>query len=220
MGKDVYDCPVCHNSGVLVERDEDGILHGRECKCMTIRRSIRRIRKSGLEDALRRYSFMTYETPDERRQAVKDAAIRFCEQDSGWFFIAGQSGSGKSHICTAICGELLERRDVLYMLWRDYAVRLKALANKPERDEMMRPLKTVPVLYIDDFLKGRITEADLDLAFELINARYLDSRLRTIISSELKLGNLLHMDEALGGRIYERSRGFMVQPPDENWRLR
>ena len=220
MGKDVFDCPVCGNTGRIVREDEDGVVWVRECDCMNARRAIRRLRRSGLEDAVSRYTFAAYETPDDKRRAVLNAAKRFCKQDSGWFYIAGQSGSGKTHICTAICGELLKTVDVRYMLWREDAPRLKAAANEPEYGELIEPLKRVPVLYIDDFLKGKTTDADFNLAFELINARYNDSRLRTIISSELPINAILNLDEGLGGRIYERSRGFMVQPPDENWRLR
>ena len=55
----------------------------------------------------------------------------------------------------------------------------------------MDKLKKVKVLYIDDFFKGGITDADFRLAFEIINARYNDKGLRTIISSEVKIKDLM-----------------------------
>ena len=77
------------------------------------------------------------------------------------------------------------------------------------------------MLYIDDFLKGRITDADINLAFELINARYNRRETAiTIISSELDLGTVTKLDEALGGRIYERARNYSCRTGGENWRFK
>ena len=78
----------------------------------------------------------------------------------------------------------------------------------------------MPVLYIDDFLKGGASDADIRLAFEILNARYNDSKLKTIISSEMDLTAILNRDEALGGRIYERAKKNVLRAPGKNWRLR
>ena len=75
------------------------------------------------------------------------------------------------------------------------------------------------MLYIDDLFKGNVTGADLNLAFQLINARYNDRKLITILSSELTLSEIIEQDEALGGRIYERARGFVLAAPNRNRRL-
>ena len=77
----------------------------------------------------------------------------------------------------------------------------------------MRDLKTAPVLYIDDLFKGaeRPTQGDLNIAFELLNYRYNDERLYTIISTEKLLDELIAIDEAIGSRIAERSKGHRVQ---------
>ena len=87
-------------------------------------------------------------------------------------------------------------------------------------ESSMQSLKRAPVLYIDDFLKGGTTEADIKIAYELLNARYNTEALRTVISSEYGLEEIMQIDEALGGRIYERAKGFVVRAPKENWRLR
>jgi DNA replication protein DnaC len=192
---------------------------------MKRRRSLRSIRKSGLGDMLSRYTFDNYETPDERRALIKDTAKRFVDSDTGWFFIAGHSGSGKSHICTAICSALIDKgNEVKYMLWRDENTALKScITEYDEYQRRINKLKNVPVLYIDDFWKvrdGSLTNADVNLTFEIINARYNDITKRTIISTELMYSDIIRVDEAIGGRIFERSRGFSVKAPDENWRLR
>lgn len=216
---DNFDCPICNNTGnILYERD--GVEYARTCDCLKTRVSIRRLKHSGMEDLIRRYTFGNYQTPDERRKTIKDTALMFCDTD-GWLYFQGRPGSGKTHICTAICSELIkDGKNVYYMAWRDESRNLKALMNTEEVDEPLRRLKRVDVLYIDDFLKGSMNEADIRLAFEIINARYNDTKLRTIISSEYPITKVLELDEALGSRIYERSKGFILKAPDENWRLR
>ena len=215
------NCPDCGNTG-YIRYTKNGEEFARECKCMGQRRSLRRLRNSGMMDMMERYTFANYETPDRERQAIKEKALCFCQQEKGWLYITGRSGSGKSHICTAICSELLRQGlEVYYMAWRDESVTIKANVNDAEwYERKMTKLKSVQALYIDDFLKGSTTEADIRLAFEILNARYNNSKLRTIISSEIDLCRLLDLDEALGGRIYERSKGYRIKAPNENWRLR
>jgi len=187
---------------------------------MNKRRSLRRIKNSGLADVLPRYTFESYKTTNEAQKKVKAKALEYCESSPCWFYLSGGSGSGKSHICTAICSKFIESREVYYMSWRDESVALKRELNDEAYEKHISKLKKVSVLYIDDFLKLSDSDADLRLAFEILNARYNDSKLRTIISSEKSIEEILSKDEALGGRIYERARGFILQAPKENWRMR
>ena len=220
-GLDNVDCPVCHNTGCIVTKAPDGTLKASECACMAKRVSIRRLERSGLKDAVNRYTFKNYVADTMERKKVLYAAEDFCRNDKGWFFISGKSGSGKTHICTAICSRMMEQnKNVRYMLWRDETVLLKALTTDGEEyQRLIQPIKSVPVLYIDDFLKGGHTDADIRLAFEILNSRYNDSQLRTIISSELTLFEILGLDEAVGGRIYERAKGYVLEAPRINFRL-
>lgn len=184
---------------------------------------MRSLRKAGMEDMARRYTLDNYVTNTPHREKIKTAAERFIRMRTGWFFIAGQTGSGKTHICTAICTALMEEQggEVYFMPWRDESTALKSgIAEREWYEARIKKLQTVPVLYIDDFLKGGSSDADLRLAFQLLNTRYNNTALRTIISSEINLENITGLDEAIGGRIYERSRGFAVMASPENWRLR
>lgn len=106
------------------------------------------------------------------------------------------------------------------MIWRDEVRELKSLVNDDAAyKQKMDGLKNVAVLYIDDFFKGNITEGDKNVAFELLNSRY-NQRLRTIISGERSMEQLMEVDEAIGSRIYERSKnGYCLVSPSDNWRL-
>lgn len=219
-------CPACLNKGYIRER-QDGRTISVECRCMAKRKSLRRIQKSGLGDMLERYTFQAYQTLDKWQQEAKKRALSYLSDHEGkWFVAAGAVGSGKSHLCTAICGELMNAgMEVRYMLWRDEVRRIKALANDSEYNKLVGPLKSVPVLYIDDFFKakdGEVSAGDVHVAFELLNTRYNRKDLVTIISTELTIDQILNIDQAVGSRIYERSKDYCLRivGADKNWRLR
>ena len=222
------DCQICHNRGYTYFMQHSGELVTRECQCMPKRRNLLRIERSGLKDVLDGYTFERYQTPHDWQRKAKLTAMKYAVESNGqWFCALGAVGSGKSHLCTAICGKLLDAGfEVRYMLWRDDSRKIKAVVNDAEEYERLaEPLKTVQVLYIDDFFKsgeGNITAGDINLAFEILNARYIRKNLVTIISSEHSLEKVLDIDEAIGSRIREKSKGFCLhfEGSDKNWRLR
>lgn len=211
------DCPICKNRGTIAEA-RDGYLVSVECSCMKKRRSFLQIERSGMKDLLGRHTLENFETVESWQAGMKRKAIDFLRDESGrWFAALGSVGAGKTHICTAICGELLNRgRGVRYMLWRDESVKIKAVANDAdEYERLISPFKLAPVLYIDDLLKTKqgdsVRPADVNLAFELLNFRYCNNKLVTVISSEKTMDELLGIDEAVGSRIYERCGDFCIE---------
>lgn len=234
--KDGYNCNVCKNKAWVVKLVEnpDGT-YGKEygdCKCVKARRSIMRLKKSGLANNIAQCTFDLYEASEPWQKAMKSAATDYAKEPKGWFFLGGQSGCGKTHLCVAICRELLHRgKEVVYMMWRDDIAKIKGFAADPEqRQAMMERFKTAEVLYIDDLFKtGRNpdgyepkpTAADINAAFEIINYRYNNPKLLTIISSELNEDDLLDIDEAVGGRIFERSKSISIaKDRRRNYRIR
>lgn len=223
------DCPVCKNRGWFLRVREDGSRYTEECRCMTLRRNLQRIRLSGLEDMMKRYTFEAWQTQEPWQRAILKKAKTYAENPDGWFAVCGRSGTGKTHLCTAICGELLNRgMDVRYLLWRDTIPKLKAAVKEPEEyRRIMEPLKRVKCLYIDDLFKtgkGQApTAADVNAAFELLNYRYNNRGLLTVLSSEMIIEEINAIDEAVGSRIYERTKerqNYFDLRGRRNWRLR
>lgn len=220
-------CPECNDRGYIFER-RNGELVSVDCKCMEKRRSLERIKRSGLADLLDKYTFQAYRTPERWQKEAKQKAINFLNDHGGkWFIASGNPGSGKTHLCTAICGELMASgMGCRYFLWRDDGARIKAaVTDSEEYSRLIGPLKRAKVLYIDDFWKsphGKITDGDINLAFELLNTRYNQRGMVTIISTELSLEQILDIDEAIGSRLYERSKGYYVRinGAGKNWRLK
>lgn len=236
--EDGYQCSLCKNRGDVAALEEypPGCwqMKLRICKCQEARASIRRMNASGLGNIIRDCTFAKFEATEPWQKAIKGAAMEYAKGQDQWFYLGGQSGCGKTHLCTAISREmLLGGRTVAYMLWQDDVAKLKAVSlEAEERERIMNRLKKSEVLYIDDLfkpardhmgVKQRPTTADVRIAFEIINYRYLDPKLRTIISSEWSQDELLDIDEATGGRIFEKAGkyGFSVaEDRKRNYRTR
>lgn len=221
-----YDCPHCKNRGYSHRVDDQGRSYLQECLCMVIRRNRERIKRSGLSDMLERYTMDTWQVREPWQKKALELAEEYAKHPAGWFLAAGSPGTGKTHLCTALCGLLMEQGvDTRYMLWRDVSVQAKAVVNdEPEYRRLVEPLKRVRCLYIDDLFKtGKgqdPTTGDVNLAFEILNSRYNNAKLLTIISTERSVEELLSIDEATGSRIYERSKKFYLSlAGKKNWRL-
>lgn len=224
---DGYNCPKCLNRGHIGFVDIDGdakTVRQRypECSCMAIRRSILRMKASGLEKSIRDCTFKRFTIREPWQQKMYDLAQHYLTdgvQDGRWLYIGGQPGCGKTHICTAVAGKLLYERPLLYVVWPQVVKKLNAIVNEAEDfSREMGRLQEIDVLYIDDFFKpfkddmGKVmlpTPAEMKRAFELLNYRYVN-KLPTIISSEWHIEELTNMDEATGSRIMERSQGFCM----------
>ena len=217
-------CPICGGIGYIFRRDEKGELFSRECKCEIIRQNKRRIERSGLKPLLENCTFDQYDTPDDWQKSAKQTAKQYVTDYRGkWFFMGGSSGTGKTHLCTAVCGELMNSGvPVRYVQWRSDIPPIKAKINDADAyTDAIWPLKSVKALYIDDFLKGSISDGDKNIAFDLLNARYNNPDAITLISSEMTIDKILEWDEAIGSRIAERSKGYMLNlRGKQNWRLR
>lgn len=222
-----YDCSECLNRGYSIVFDgfyEKAL----ECRCMPIRRAYWNIERSGLKNLMETYTFDNYTTAENWQKDLKELAISYLGEHNKWFFIGGQVGSGKTHLCTAIVGYMMnDGKAARYMLWTDTTVKLNACVNDDEEyDKLINPLKTAQILYIDDFFKteqGKVPSgADVKRAFEILNYRY-NNNLATLITSEKTISEILDIDEAVGSRISQKAKGYIKnlgQDKQKNYRLR
>lgn len=224
--KIVYKCPKCEDTGVIFGKLDEDHSCVTFCDCQKARQAERLMEMSGLGDALKEQTFDSYIITGPEGENIKATARHYAdalihpENDQGkkpWLYVGGNPGAGKSHICTAVCGELLKHNiPVRYMQWNEEARRFKAFINGPELDDLLEPYLDSPVLYIDDLFKcasGRLscTDSDIRLAFSILNTRYLRD-LPTIISCEWELlKDLMPADEGLFSRVYERARGYVIR---------
>ncbi len=220
---DGYNCEKCCNRGWTAQ-----VINGYEvaveCECVPVRNSILRAQKSGLSAVFKKYSLDNYKVSSEWQGKIKKSAYEFLENKKGWFFIAGQSGAGKTHICTGICRELIKAGyRVKYMLWLDEIYKIKKFDE--EAENLKETLKNIEVLYIDDLFKTDKNEvpssADVRIAMEILNFRYINNKM-TIISTEKNITEIFNIDVAVGGRIAEMSKENIINIKNEkekNYRL-
>jgi len=234
-----YDCPECRDTGLIAFKDEEGRWTAKQCKCWPAQRAKRLLKESGLEDAVSRQTFDSFQTNTLLQEKIKQKAEEYLrallamkgkkESRRPWFYVGGNPGSGKTHICTAICGKLLDDGiDVKYMQWVNEARRLKFINDPEEYDNAVNEYVRPSVLYIDDLLKQKyvdhptFTEGDIKIAFSVLNQRYLLDK-PTIISSEWDLlDQLMDADEGVFSRVYERSKGFTLivdRKQENNFRI-
>lgn len=224
-----YECELCKDSGYIMYT-ENGIEIAKQCKCYKLRQAKELMERSGISQEFRKKGFDNFDIKNisqlenAKRQAVK--YVRMFEEREhdrqNSIMFSGQVGSGKTHLGTAISSSLMNQGiAVVYMAYRNAVTKIKQhITDEEEYSKEVSLYSKARVLYIDDLLKGRLTETDVNIMYEIINYRYMNN-LPIIISTEKSLDELLEFDEAVGSRMIEMCRGNIVtlQGKELNYRL-
>lgn len=214
-----YKCPYCKGAG-FEEINICGEIQIIECRCKTMKLSDRYRLNSGIGIGLKNLTFESFITKDiEILNKAKSKAINYIKhfdsnagQRNNSILFHGQPGSGKTHLGIAISNALIDKEyKVIYMPYRNSVTEIKQnIMDYKIYRKLMTKYSECPVLYIDDFLKGKITEADANAIYEIVNYRY-NNNLPMIISTEKSLEELLDFDEAIGSRIIEMCKGNIIK---------
>lgn len=217
--KQEYECPMCKDTGWIIG-EKDGYSFAKCCPCQEIKEAKQLIEKSGISREFQNKGFKNFDTRNiPQLEKAKNKAITYYQSffeiehtRNNSIMFCGQVGSGKTHLGTAICSNLMSKNiAVMYMAYRNTVTKIKqTLTNDSIYEREMSRYTEARVLYIDDFLKGRITESDVNIMYEIINYRYMNN-MPIIISTEKEPNDLLVFDEAIGSRIIEMCRGNIVQ---------
>lgn len=189
------------------------------CECRKLRIAENKLKASGISEEFRekRFENFDYERSIETMQAYAKAksysknfdGIRVARKNST--LLSGQVGSGKTHLAMAIANMLLDNSiGVIYMPYRSSITNLKqSITDEENYQREINMYKNAEVLLIDDLFKGRITESDTNIMYEIIDYRYFKN-LPIIVTTEKSVDDLLEIDEAVGSRIYEMSKDYVV----------
>lgn len=226
--EDGIECDICKNKGWVQYISEDGYLTVRQCECTAKRNAYKKAKYSGLGEYLSK-QLSDYIVESEWQQKcktkVKDYMI-YHSHDNVWFMACGTSGCGKTLLGSIIANNLLfnRGRKVLYVIWTDFISRLKRDMMSEQSNtvsDYLEEIKKVDVLFLDEVIK-KYNETDLKYLIEIINYRYTNN-LKTIITSERVIDELLNIDEATFGRVVEKCEGYILNIPKDrkkNYRLR
>lgn len=228
-----YLCPDCQDRGIILNDDSTA----RICHCQEQKRLEGLFKSSQITPAFLAKTFDNFiiegRPPVIRGmfECARDYAERFevlQQQENNWMVLLGEPGAGKTHLSMAVANCLLARGvPVLYFQHVEGLGELKdALGKQGEAriSARLERMKKVNLLVWDDLFwgKGQPREFELEIAFEVLNYRYLNL-LPTVISSNRTPYQLLEIDDngTIGSRIIERGKGHMVvvQGREANYRL-
>ena len=211
--------------------DKDGAEVAVRCECQAKRLSMLRLKRSGISEELQKKGFNDFDCRGmEVLKTAKNKAKGYYQNfllsegdRHNSIILCGQPGAGKTHLGMAICNNLLNvcGVEIAYMAYRNAMTAIKQTVT--DKDGYYKAIGTycnARLLYIDDLLKGRQTEADLNILYELVNYRYMHKK-PMVISTEKTPEELVGVDEAIGSRIMEMCRRYTVvlQGKELNYRL-
>ena len=214
-------CPLCHGSMWITWVDNEGCDMARRCECFVPTMARRRIAASGISAPFRAKGFKNFDTRDNPQlEKASTTCTDYClnyqgikESRHNSILLLGQVGSGKTHLALASANALLDYQKirVVYMPYREMVTRLKQ--NITDEDVYTRSIDTfkkATMLVIDDLLKGKTTESDINIMFEIVNYRYVCG-LPVIVTSEKTTSELLDFDSAIGSRLIEMAEGRIIE---------
>lgn len=221
--KSNYKCNKCRDLTFIIN---DGV--ATPCECRAVKEAKDILRKSGISEEFRnkRFNNFNYTIENQVYEAYKEAYMytknfKSLEKERcNSIMFMGQVGSGKTHLSLAIANELMDSGvGVVYMSYREVITRLKQnIMDEVYYHRVMGKYKNARVLLIDDLFKGKITESDINIVFELLNFRYFN-KLPVIVSCEMDVNRILNIDEAIGSRLVEMCDIVEVKGRKLNYRM-
>jgi DNA replication protein DnaC len=217
-----YECPICkEGNGWVISADGTS---ARPCQCQEEKKYKDMLDNAGITAAFSEMTFISYIPKDKVQETAKKRAMAYAKdffkirnQRQNSIMFCCQVGAGKTHLSIAICNELISQGvGIHYMPYKEVINYLKQIKTDDESyQKEISKYKNAPVLMMDDLFKlserkGIPNEADIDIIYEIVNARYIKS-MPMIISTEYDTDKLLDTDQATGSRMIEMSKGRIVE---------
>lgn len=226
----IYKCEICKDDGLVDATLEDigtGIKlftepimnednnpdyrYMKECECKKLKDFKAMMSRSGLDYASD-LKITDYIAKYDWQKEIKQKLYNFVKRPTSCFLISGQSGSGKTMAMSILFKNLVGKlgKQGHYLEWETFITE----TNNNYREIDLRDygyITKIPILYIDDFLKSpnndikNLSHNEIRFARNIINQRYKNKDLITLISTELSQGQLEQLDQSLHGRLVEMS---------------
>ncbi|WP_297522980.1 ATP-binding protein [uncultured Clostridium sp.] len=221
-------CSKCNGTGFMLNEKNNSYSR---CECYKMARIKEMWERSGISLGDMDKSFKEFTPWNSLVAEMKELCMQYyksfdeiksTKQNS--LLLCGNPGCGKTHLELALANNFVKNKGtkVIYMPYRDVITSIKqSLIDEVNYLKKITKYKECELLMIDDLFKGKITESDINIMFEIINHRYLNN-LPMMISTEFNSDRILNFDEALGSRIVEMCKGHMkeVIGRENNYRLR
>ncbi|NFF13423.1 MerR family transcriptional regulator [Clostridium botulinum] len=228
-----YKCNKCQDTTFI--KTEDGFTR---CECYKKDLTKRRWAHFGIDPSkVKRiseyavYSDITKRAKQVAIDYIRDYSTIKTKEENSLAFL-GQPGAGKSHLAIAIGANLINSgicTNVVYMPYEEAMRELKANTMNESYMELTKRYTECELLIIDDLFKEKVkkgklvaglTESDMKHIYPIINQRYVNNK-PTIYNSECTPNMLMDLDEALAGRILEKSNIVIFKYTlENNYRMR
>lgn len=182
---------------------------GEKCRVWLEVVSKEKITEAGIPGKYVGKTFADYDETPENRTALR-LARRFLNKPTGGLYIYGGVGTGKTFLASLIGQEYV--RNFKRVVFENAPVmlsKLKGTFDKPctSLEEVFVRYSKAPLLILDDFGCGYMTDWAVDMLYQLVNVRY-DAELPLIATSNYDLTGLKEKlsrkDEHGGARIASR----------------
>ncbi len=213
-----HTCPYCDDVGYVIDGDKMV-----ECGCRKAKEIKRRQKKAGIPPHLENIFFADfdlcfYSTADrgdnkstyrDNAKAILEAAKKFTTDVSqgvtrDGMLLLGNVGCGKTFLAAAIANELIYNNiDVRFIVVPDFLDELRYSFDSNSADnefDLMKMVKTAPVLVLDDLGAHNYTEWSIKTLFSIINYR-VNYELPMIITTNLSPESI---EDLIGSRICSR----------------
>jgi DNA replication protein DnaC len=204
-------CPLCHGAGYL--RMDVPVGHpnfGRLFPCQCKLRELNSRTHGDLERRSNMEAFVdkTFATFDANVPGARDALLvarEYARNSSGWLYMLGTYGCGKTHLAAAIANEAVSRGlHTYFAIAPDLLDHLRAAYDPSAQstyDTRFEAIRTVPLLVVDDLGTENTTPWAREKLYQIFNHRY-NFRLPTVITSNVELETL---DPRIASRICDQT---------------
>ncbi len=208
------NCPICNGIGFIsqdlpIDHPDFGKVQICECRKDQVTASFRsRLYEMSSLEALKELTFSTF-LPRGREcftkfqaDSVETAFIttrRYADTLSGWLFIWGGYGCGKTHLAAAIANAAVAKNiPTLFLTVPDLldSLRFTFDSEVTTFEERFEEIRNTPLLILDDFGTQNMTSWALEKLFQIINYRYIN-RLPLVVTSNQTV-------ELIEGRLRSR----------------
>jgi len=139
-----------------------------------------------------------------------EPVIEWAKKPSGFLFIHGTTGTGKTHLVCSIKKRYNELRfDSELFFSSDVFLEIRNSFNSKEgysEEEIIRKCTRSTVAFFDDFGTQKNSEYSIETWYNIINARYMNN-LPTVFTSNLKLKEV---SEIISDRIASRIASGLI----------
>jgi DNA replication protein DnaC len=152
----------------------------------------------------------------ENLEKAYRTAVDYARSPDGWLVWQGVTGSGKTHLASAIVNYLYQSgQQALFIVVPEFIDHLRSTFSPDSRvsyDRMFERVKAAPFLVLDDFGEQTATPWAQEKLYQVINYRY-NARLATVITTTRSLEEL---DSRIRSRFLDPkiSTPFALTVPD------